>query len=102
MSASNPFNEDPGEANQYEIRIQGRLDSRWAAWFEGLTLTPQENGDTLISGKVIDQAALLGLLRKVRDAGMLLISVNRLSPTRENPSESSGNRDGSIDRRRKE
>jgi hypothetical protein len=93
MSASNPFNEDPGEANQYEIRIQGRLDSRWAAWFEGLTLTPQENGDTLISGKVVDQAALLGLLRKVRDAGMRLISVNLISPTRGNPPETDKNRE---------
>jgi hypothetical protein len=92
MSASNPFNEDPGEANQYEIRIQGRLDSRWAAWFDGLTLTPQENGDTLICGKVADQAALLGLLRKVRDAGMRLISVNLISPIRGNPAETGKNR----------
>jgi hypothetical protein len=76
MSETNAFKENHEEARQYEIRIQGHLDNRWAAWFEGLTLILEENGDTLISGWVIDQAALFGLLRRVRDAGMLLVSVN--------------------------
>ncbi len=61
----------------YEIRIEGHLDDRWAAWFAGLTLT-REDGDTLLTGPVVDQAALYGLLRKVRDLGMPLISVVRV------------------------
>jgi hypothetical protein len=62
----------------YEIRIKGHLDDRWADWFEGLTVTLQDNGDTLLTGPVVDQAALHGLLKKVRDLGMPLLSVNRL------------------------
>ena len=64
------------EPGLYEIRIRGHLDDRRAAWFEGLTLTREDNGETLLTGMVIDQAALYGLLRKVRDLGMPLISVN--------------------------
>lgn len=67
------------EGGQYEIRIHGHLDARWAGWFEGMTLTLEQNGDTLIVGEVIDQAALFGLLRKVRDTGMLLVSVHRVT-----------------------
>jgi hypothetical protein len=59
----------------YKIRIKGQLDSQWTDWFEGLTITLDENGDTLLTGPVIDQAALHGLLKKVRDLGMPLISV---------------------------
>ncbi len=70
------------EGGQYEIRIHGHLDDRWTGWFEGMTLTLEQNGDTLISGQVIDQAALFGLLRKVRDTGMRLISVNRITASR--------------------
>ena len=73
------------EAGQYEIRIRGHLDDRWAGWFEGLTLTLEQNGDTLISGQVIDQAALFGLLRKVRDTGMMLVSVQRVTASRVDP-----------------
>lgn len=64
----------------YEIRIKGHLDSRWADRFEGLTITLEENGDTLLTGPVIDQAALHGLLKKVRDLGMPLISVSPVEP----------------------
>lgn len=64
----------------YEIRVKGHLDSRWVAWFDGLTITPEINGETLISGSIVDQAALHGLLRTVRDLGMPLISVNRIEP----------------------
>jgi len=59
----------------YEIRIKGHLDSQWATWFDGLTITLEENGETLLSGPVPDQAALHGLLKKVRDLGMPLVSV---------------------------
>lgn len=58
-----------------QIRIKGHLDRRWTDWFEGLTITPEDNGDTLLTGPVVDQAALHGLLRKVRDLGMPWISV---------------------------
>jgi hypothetical protein len=64
----------------YQIRIQGHLGSEWTDWFEGLTLTLSDNGETLLTGPVVDQAALHGLLRKVRDLGMLLISVIRVEP----------------------
>ncbi len=82
MNEADPLNLDHTEAGQYEIRVQGHLDHRWAAWFDGLTLTLEENGDTLISGRVMDQAALFGLLRGVRDAGMPLVSVNRVTASR--------------------
>ena len=60
----------------YQIRIKGHLGQQWIGWFEGLTITLEEDGNTLLSGPVIDQAALHGLLKKVRDLGMPLLSVN--------------------------
>jgi hypothetical protein len=63
-------------AKVYEIRLKGHLESRWANQFEGLTIRLEENGDTLLTGLVVDQAALHGLLKKVRDLGLPLISVN--------------------------
>jgi len=72
--------EDPYEPGLYEIRIKGHLDDRWAARFEDLTLKLEENGDTLLTGMVVDQAALHGLLRKVRDLGVPLISVTSIRP----------------------
>lgn len=68
------------EGDQYEIRLMGHLESRWASWFDGLSLTAQSDGSTVIHGQVADQAALHGLLRKVRDVGLPLISVTRVSP----------------------
>lgn len=65
----------------YEIRLKGHLDNRWANWFEGLTIAREDNGETLLRGLVADQAALHGLLRKVRDVGMPLISVTRVRPS---------------------
>jgi len=66
---------------QYEIRLKGRLDERWAAWFDGLSLRHEPDGTTVIHGPVADQAALHGLLQKVRDAGLPLVSVHRVEPT---------------------
>jgi hypothetical protein len=71
---------DPNSPMVYQIRLQGHLGQQWTAWFEGLTITLEENGETLLTGPVADQAALYGLLRKVRDLGMPLLSVNRLKP----------------------
>jgi hypothetical protein len=70
--------EDQYEPGLYEIRIKGHLDDRRAVSFEGLTLTREGSGNTLLVGPVVDQAALHGLLRKVRDLGMPLISVIRV------------------------
>ena len=64
----------------YQIRIKGHLGARWADWFGGMTITQQEGGETLLTGPVSDQAALHGLLRKVRDLGMPLISAVRVEP----------------------
>ena len=64
----------------YQIRIKGHLSREWAAWFEGLTITLEEDGDTLLTGPVIDQAALHGLLKKVRDLGLPLVSVSPVEP----------------------
>ena len=61
----------------YEIRLQGRLDPRWATWFEGMTLTDRTDGTTVIHGLVADQAALHGLLQRLRDLGLPLLSVDR-------------------------
>ena len=64
----------------YQIRIKGHLGHQWTGWFEGLTITMQEDGDTLLVGPVIDQAALYGLLRKVRDVGLRLVSISPVEP----------------------
>jgi hypothetical protein len=70
------------DAGRYEIRIQGHLGSRWAAWFDGLSLTPDSDGTTIIRGFVADQAALHGLLQKVRDIGLPLVSVTQVEADR--------------------
>ena len=71
---------DQYESGLYQIRIKGHLDDRWSDWFGSLTITLEDNGDTLLTGPVVDQAALHGLLKKVRDLGMPLISVSPLGP----------------------
>ena len=71
----------PGPAARYEIRVDGVLDSRWSAWFDGLQVSNDIPGQTTIAGPVADQAALLGLLAKIRDLGLPLISVRRIDPT---------------------
>ena len=67
---------DPGQPTIYQIRVKSHLGSDWTDWFEGLTITLEEDGDTLLTGPVVDQAALHGLLKKVRDLGMPLVSLN--------------------------
>ena len=80
MSETDASTEDQYGPGLYEIRIKGHLADRWAAWFEGLTITLEENGDTLLTGPVVDQAALHGLLSKVRDLGTPLLSVICVKP----------------------
>jgi len=78
---------DPSQPVVYQIRLKGHLVREWTDWFEGLTITLEDNGDTLLTGPVIDQAALHGLLKKVRDLGLPLVSV---SPLEHSPSTTFG------------
>ena len=71
---------DPGQPTVYQIRIKGHLGNQWTDWFDGLTITLEEDGETLLTGPVVDDAALHGLLKKVRDLGTPLLSVNRIEP----------------------
>ena len=87
MGQTQVSTEDRHEPELYEIRIKGHLDNRWAGWFGSLTITLEDNGDTLLTGPVVDQAALHGLLKKVRDLGMPLVSV---SPLEHGPSTTLG------------
>ena len=75
-----PLPEYYNKSGLYEIRLKGQLDERWANRFEGLTITLEDNGDTLLTGQVVDQAALHGLLKRIRDLGMPLLSVNFVHP----------------------
>jgi len=68
------------ESGTYEIRLAGHLDKRWASWFDGLRITPQADGTTVLLAQVVDQAALHGLLHKVRDLNLPLISVALVDP----------------------
>jgi len=76
---------DPDQPVIYEIRIKGHLDHQWTDWFGGLTITLEDNGDTLVTGPVVDQAALHGLLKKVRDLGMPLVSVIQVQSIETHP-----------------
>jgi len=87
MSETRASTADRYEPGLYEIRIKGHLADRWSGWFGGLTITLEENGETLLTGPVVDQAALHGLLKKVRDLGMPLISVNRVEPSQADASD---------------
>jgi hypothetical protein len=80
MSETPASTEAYDQPGLYEIRIKGHLDDRWAAWFGGLTVSRADNSETVLSGPVVDEAALHGLLRKVRDLGAPLLSVRRLEP----------------------
>lgn len=78
MSVAHKPTDSGHDAGVYEIRVKGHLDARWSDWFDGLTFTQASDGTTVIRGLVIDQTALHGLLRKVRDLGLPLISVTRI------------------------
>ena len=80
MSAPHGSAEDQHAPGRYEIRLKGHLDARWTDWFEGLSLTHASDGTTMLSGPVVDQAALYGVLRKVRDLGLPLVSVIQVEP----------------------
>jgi hypothetical protein len=78
MSDKQSYGKEYNQHPCYEIRFKGHLDDRWTSWFEGLIITLEDNGDTLLTGPVVDQAALYGLLKKVRDVGLPLVSVSQI------------------------
>ena len=80
MSGTFNTEKHPGQPMVYQIRLKGHLGRHWTDWFDGLTITLEDNGETLLTGPVVDQAALHGLLRKVRDLGVPLLSVTRVKP----------------------
>ena len=84
MSDTHAASDARREPGQYEIRLKGHLEARWAAWFDGLSLAHQSDGTTVIHGSVVDQAALHGLLSKVRDLGLPLVSVSQIDPRQAN------------------
>ena len=76
--------EDPHEPGVYAIRLKGHLEARWVDWADDLSITHAADGTTTLTGPVIDQAALYGLLRKLRDLGLPLIAINRVGPNQAN------------------
>ena len=100
MSATHPSSKYDDEPKLYEIRLRGHLDDKWADWFECLTITREDNGETVLRGPIADQAALHGLLRKVRDLGVPLLSVMQVERTPANRSD--GNTDTDHHRLNKE
>jgi hypothetical protein len=88
MSDESAPNGGSHEGEPYEICLEGHLDARWVAWFDGLTLTHESDGTTVIKGPILDQAALHGLLQKVRDLGLPLVSVNHVELPLPNPDRS--------------
>lgn len=72
--------DQPNEPGWYEIRLQGHLEPRWSTWFDGMSLTPETGGTTVLNGHVMDQAALHGLLARIRDLGLPLVSVTQVDP----------------------
>jgi hypothetical protein len=91
MSTPHASTEDHREPGCYEIRLKGHLDARWADQFEHMTFTHASDGTTILAGPLVDQAALYGLLRKVRDLGLPLLAVNLVDPK-----QASGS-DGNVD-----
>lgn len=85
MSGPHDSQNKPHEPMVYQIRLKGHLGDQWADWFENATVTLENNGETLLTCTVVDQAALYGLLRKARDLGMALIAVNRVGSDQQGP-----------------
>jgi hypothetical protein len=100
MRETDAATEDQYEPGRYEIRLKGHLDDKWIEWFEGLTITREDNGETLLRGLVVDQATLHGLLRKVRDLGLPLVAVMHIDPKQANGPD--GNADTDHHRSNKE
>ena len=86
MNQLHPSTHEP-PLDQYEICVRGHLDQRWSDWFEGFKIALKDNGETQLSGPVVDQAALYGLLIKVRDLGLPLVSVNSTHAKQTEPSD---------------
>lgn len=86
MSHESRQKNEPDRPIVYQIRLKGHLDDQWADWFGSLTITLEEDGNTLLTGPVVDQAALFGLLKKVRDLGLPLVSIDHVEPGKENKS----------------
>ena len=76
MCKPSPSKPDHDETTRYEICLRGHLSDRWATWFDGLTITLTDDGNTMLSGNIIDQAALHGVFKKIRNLGLTIISVN--------------------------
>src|SRR3990172_3671949 len=87
MSTKPNLETEPCQPMIYQVRIKGHLGAQWTGWFGGLAITREDSGETLLTGTVVDQAALHGLLKKVRDLGMALVSVNRAEPGQADASE---------------
>ena len=100
MSEPHVATEDHHEPGRYEIRLKGHLDARWADQFAGLSFSHASDGTTILAGPVVDQAALYGLLRKVRDLGLPLLSVMQVDPKQANRPD--GNADSDHNRSKKE
>ena len=90
MADEQKSNPDADQQTVYQFRLKGHLGQQWMNWFEGLTITLEEDGNTLLSGPVIDQSALHGILKKIRDLGIPLLSVNVIGPS---PKDESGTQD---------
>jgi len=88
MANNHNLKTNPNEPTHYQIRVKGHLNCQWTDWFEGLTITLEDDGNTLLTGPVIDQARLHGLLRKVRDLGLPLLSVMPVSLDQANVTDS--------------
>jgi len=87
MAITRNSNRDSGEPMVYQIRIKGHLGHHWSDWFEGLTIQLTDNGETVLTGSVVDQAALHGVLRRVRDVGLPLLSVVCVQPSQTDASD---------------
>ncbi len=85
MTGRRTLTPDRPEAGRYEIRLTGRLDAHWATWFDGLTVSQDSDGTTVISGPIADQSALHGVLQRVRDLGLPLVSVTRVDTDQSQP-----------------